>query len=163
MSQIKSADVRPEDLAHLKQLGLDRVITVVLPERKSALIIYPALQAYVEAPMTPEAAAEMTADYTLQRTKLVKETIDQLACEKCKVILTGPKGDRQEAVVWFATGLKDFPVKVQMNQPDATVVMHFKDLRLSRPGVKEFEAPAGFAKYPSVEALLRLKVPRSGR
>jgi hypothetical protein len=163
MSQVKSAEVKTEDLARLKQLGLDRVVTIVRPDKKSALVIYPALQAYTEAPMTPEAAAEMTADYKVQRTLLVKETIDRHPCEKCKVLLTGPKRDRQEAVVWFATDLKDFPVKVQLLQPDATVVMQFKDIKLSRPDAKLFGTPPATTKYPSVEALMRSKVPQSGR
>jgi hypothetical protein len=163
MAQLRSADLDAAALDRLKPLGLDRVVTVVRPGKKSALVIYPALRGYAETPMTVEAAAEFTTDYKMQRTLLVKETIGPYACEKSKVVLTPPKGARQEAVVWFAPGLKDFPVKVQMHQADATVVMQFRDLTLRRPDAKLFEAPAGYARHPSVEALVRLKVSQEGR
>lgn len=151
--QMKSTELDETALARLKQMGLDRVVTLVRPGKQSALVISPALQACTEAPMAAETVAEFTRDYNVPRSLWIKETIGSYACEKCQGVLTGPKQGRQEAVVWFAPGLKDFPVKVQRHQTEATVVMQFREGALRRPDAKSFEAPPGFTKHPSVEAL----------
>jgi hypothetical protein len=159
MSQIKSVELSAEDLAGFKEMGMDRVITVVRPDRKSALIIYPSLRGYVEAPMAAEEAAAWARNYRVQKTRLGKEAIESRMCERSKVIVTSDDGERHDAMVWYAADLKNFPVQIQMNQPDATVTFRFREIRQVHPDAAQFEAPAGFAKHDNLEKLVRSRAP----
>jgi len=142
LAQIKSKDLTPEVIAPFKQMNMTKMATVVRTDKKQTLVIYPGLQAYAEMPMSSEEKADWESSYKVEKTLLGKETFDGHPCEKNRVVLIDGKGARQEALVWNATDLKDFPVQIQLKQPDATVVMQFRDLRLARPDAKQFEAPS---------------------
>ena len=153
MSKMKSKDLPAETLAQFKSLGMDRMITVIRPARREALLIYPTLQAYILMPMAPEEAANYQKGFKVEKTKAGKETIDGHPCVKNKVIVKDHAGEKQDAVTWNAADLKDFPVKMQINQKDATVVMTHKNIRLTKPDAKLFEVPSGFEKHASVDRL----------
>jgi hypothetical protein len=57
LAQMKSASMPPGAAASLKQMGMDRLTTIILPEKKSVCIIYPGLQAYLDMPLPEEEAA----------------------------------------------------------------------------------------------------------
>ncbi len=155
LAQIKTADMPPEAAASLKQMGMDKMVSVVRPDRKSTLVIYPSLSAFAEVPMSPEDAADLEKKYKVTRTKTGRETIDGHPCDKSKVMVIGDKNEKHEAIVWTATDMKDFPIQMQMNQAEATIVMLYKDVKLARPDAKQFDAPAGFAKHESIEKLMQ--------
>src|SRR5882724_10781918 len=155
LAKIKSKDLTPEMIAPFKQMNMTKMATVVRTDKKQTLMIYPGLQAYAETPMSSEEKADWDSKYKLEKTLLGKETFDGHPCEKNRVVLIDGKGARQEALVWNATDLKDFPVQIHLKQPDATVVMQFRDLQLVRPEAKQFEAPAGYAKHESIEKLMQ--------
>jgi len=88
------------------------------------------------------------------KTPLGKETIDGHPCVKNRVVMTDAKGQKAEAVVWNATDLKEFPVQMQMNDKQTTVVMRYKEVHLSKPDAKQFDAPAGFTKHSDMQQLM---------
>ena len=155
MAQVKSKELTPEMLAPLKQIGMDKMVSIVRPDRKATFVIYPSLQAYAEVPMSSEDAADLNKDFKVEKSKLSKETIDGHPCEKSKVTVTDGKGGKQEALVWNAADLKDFPVQMQMDQPEAKVVMTYKDIQMTKPEARQFEVPAGFTKHDSMEKLMQ--------
>jgi hypothetical protein len=155
MARVKSKDMPAEAAASLKQMGMDKMVSIVRPDKKLTIIIYPALKSYAEVPMSKEDAADLDKKYTLSSSKLGNETIDGHPCEKNKVTLTGENGQKHEAIVWNASDLKQFPVQMQMNQQDANVVMRYNNVQLTRPDGTQFEAPAGFTKHPTVEKLMQ--------
>ena len=156
MNQMKSAQMPPGMGAQLKQLGLDRTVVVMTAQKKSMLVIYPALQAYVDMPMPDEAAAAVDRNFKIEKTPLGKETVDGHACVKHRVILTDAKGQKAEAMVWNASDLKDFPVQMQMNDKEATVVMRYKEIQLAKPETKQFDPPAGFTRHADMQQLMMI-------
>jgi hypothetical protein len=155
MNTIKSKQLPPETLAGFKAAGMDKVSTIVRPDRKSALLVYPATQGYVEMPMSKEEAADLDRKYKVEKTLLGRESVDGHPCEKSKVIVSADTGQKHEAIVWYATDLKNFPLKVQMDQQQMVVVMHYRDVKLERPDAKQFEPPAGLTKFGSIEQLMQ--------
>jgi len=153
MSQVKSKDFTPAMLAPMKQMGMDRLATILRPDQRVTLVVCPALQSYAELPMSPEEAAEWNNTFKVDKTLLGKETIDGHPCEKKKAPVQDGKGGTLDAVVWEASDLNDFPVQIQISQPEATVLMRYREVRLTRPEAKLFEAPPGFTKYDSMEKL----------
>lgn len=155
MAKIKSQDLPPLVLGQLKQMGVDQVASVMRPDKRVTYVIYPVLKAYTEVPMAPGDAADFQKKFDISKSNLGKETVAGHPCQKTKVVVLGDKGQRQEATVWFATDLKDFPVQMQMDQKDSSVVMTYRDIRLTPPDPKRFEAPAGLTKYASTEQLMQ--------
>ena len=153
LSRARSKEMSPEIAASIKQMGLDKMVSVIRPDKKMTLFIYPSLRAYSEVPMSKEDAANLEKKYTIETTKLGQETIDGHACQKNKVTAAVEDGKKFEAVVWNASDLKSFPIRMQMTQEQTTVLMNFSDVHLTRPEVAQFEAPAGFTKYATVEQL----------
>jgi len=155
MNAVRSKQMTPDGLLGLKQAGLDKLVTIVRPERKTATLVYPSVQSFVEMPMTKEEAADLMRPYRASKVLLGKETIDGQPCEKTRVTLTADSGAKQEATVWYATGLKGFPIKVEMLQPDATLTMHYRDVKLAKPDASQFEAPAKYTRYSDIEQLMQ--------
>jgi len=156
LTEIKSVQYPASVLDSLKQMGMSRTISIVRPDMRKTLSIYPDLKAYAEIAMSKEEAMGADENFKAQQTALGKETVDGHACEKNKVILTGDKGEKQEATTWNATDLKGFPIRIRMSaDADLTVIMDFKDVKLARPDAARFEGPAGMTKYSSNEELMR--------
>ena len=155
LASLKSKEFPPEMFAQLKQMGMDRMTTVLRPDKKSTLLIYPALQSYADLPMSQTDQAELAGDYKVEKTKLGKETAAGHPCEKYQVTVRGSKGEKHDALVWNATDFQNFPVQIQMDEPDAKIVIVYKDVKLAKPDAKQFDVPAGYTKYDSVEKLMQ--------
>lgn len=161
MSSLKSKQLPPETLAAFKVAGLDKLATVVRPDRKSTLLIYPSVQGYAETPMSKDEVAGLDRKFKIEKTRLGRETIDGHSCEKNKVVVSADNGEKHEATVWYAADLRNFPLKVQMDQLQMTVVLQYRDVKLTQPDAGRFEPPAGFTKHPTVEHLMQNAMMRS--
>jgi hypothetical protein len=153
MTQIKSIGMPAANMPTLKQLGMDQSIVITRPDRKVVLSVFPKAKSYAEIPMPKEDLAAIDKNFKMEKSPLGKETVNGHPCEINKITLTGDRGEKTEAKVWNATDLKDFPVQIQMTDADTTVLIKFKDVKLAKPDIKEFEAPSGLTKYDSAEAL----------
>ena len=155
MGRIKSDQVTPDMLAGFKTLGLDRLATVIRKDRKAALLVYPSLKSFVEMPFSKEEASDFERRRTIKKTKLGRETVAGQACEKTRVIVEDGVGPKQELTVWYATDLSNFPMRIEMNQPELSMTMQFSEVKLQRPEGRQFDAPAGFQRFASAELLVQ--------
>lgn len=168
LTQIKGSKMPPNSGAQLKRMGMDKMVTISLPEKASSLMIYPGLHAYAEmsaasygGPGSPGGSAAPESggqNGKVEKTSLGKETIDGHNCEKSKVVFTNDKGDRHEATVWNATDLKDFPVQMQITERDNDITIKYRDIKLEKPDASLFEAPADFTKYDSMQVMMQTEM-----
>lgn len=155
LGQMKTRQFSPDQTAAMKQMGMDKLINIVLPENKIIWLIFPALKAYAEMPMPDEVADMNDKDVKVEETALNKETVDGHPCVKHKVVVTDKKGKKQEGFAWRAADLKNFPVKMEFTDPEATVTMNFKNVKLTAPDGKQYEPPAGFTKYSDLQQMMQ--------
>jgi hypothetical protein len=156
MTQVKSKQMPAEANAMLKQMGVDKMVSIVRPDKQTQLIVYPTARAYAEMPIGKGTNASGPQDYKMESTKLGTETVDGHPCVKNKVIISSQGSEKHEAIVWNATDLKDFPVKMQMAQAGGgNLVMTYSRIKLEKPDAKLFEPPTDFEKHDSVEKLLQ--------
>lgn len=155
MTQVKSKDLEGDAGAAFKQMGMDKMVSIVRPDQKIVIVAYPALRAYAETPIPKNQAATGDEDYKIERTKIGAETIDGHPSTKNKVTITGRNNEKQEAVVWNASDLKDFPIRIEIPQTNGTMVMTYSNVKFEKPDPKLFEPPAGFEKHSSVEQLIQ--------
>jgi hypothetical protein len=155
MTEMKGGNMPPQAAAQMKQMGMDKIITISRPDKNITCLIYPGLQAYVEMPIPDPDAAKPASDFKSEATELGKETVDGHACVKNKIIVTDKAGKSHESTVWNATDLKNFPVKIETSEGGTTATMLFKDVKFDRPDAAQFEAPAGFKKYDSMMTMMQ--------
>ncbi|MFN7138224.1 MAG: hypothetical protein ACK4UN_02675 [Limisphaerales bacterium] len=158
MANMKSTDMPPEAVAQMKQMGMDKMTTIVLPDAKKMLLIYPGLNGYAEMPMTGETAGTQEKEPKMDKTVLGKETIEGQPTVKHKVVITDDTGKSQEMTVWNATNMKDFPIRMETIEDGNKVVMTYRDIKLGKPDASLFEAPKGMKKYDSAQQMIMQKM-----
>jgi hypothetical protein len=153
MNQVKSTDMPQGMLQVLRNLGMDQAVVISRPDKKIIDSIYPRAKSYAEIPMSKDEIAASEKTFKVEKKSEGKELIDGHSCDKNKVSLVSDKGEKGEATVWSNPDLKDFPVQMELTYPDSTVVVKFKEVKLSKPDTKQFEPPTGLTKYDTAEAL----------
>jgi hypothetical protein len=161
LAQIQSRVVRPAEIAHEKQIGMERITSVVRPDKKAIYIIYPGAQSYASMPLAAEDA--QIASQKLEKKPLGRETIDGHACVKNFSTVKSPKGAvLLQAVTWNAADLKDFPVQIQTQENGNTTLMHFQQVSLAKPAASLFEPPGGYRQFSDPQALHTAAEKRAG-
>lgn len=151
LSELKGGQIPAEAAAMLKGSGMDRMVTLILPEKKLTVIMYPGLNSYAEMAN----AEETLGDEKFETAELGSETLDGHACTKTKFTTTDAKGKKQDAIVWKAKDLKGFPIQMQVAQKNNTMILKFKNPKLEQPEASLFVMPSNYTKYPSVQALMQ--------
>ncbi len=144
----------PNALEQVKQMGMDKMAAITLPDKKTILIVYPSLQAYVEQAMNDRSSIQ-DSDLKIETTSLGKETVKGHACDKTKIIITDKDGNKHEGTAWKAADMKNFPIQLQMTEKQGVVTMVFLDVKFDKPDAKLFDPPAGYTKYASQQELMQ--------
>jgi hypothetical protein len=150
LTEVKMAGVPVEAVQMMKSAGMDKMVSLIQPDKKLTTLIYPNMQAYAEMPVNEEEVSG-----TVQSKDLGEEKIDGHTCKKVQLSATDSKGKTQEALVWQAKDLKNFPIQMEMKQKENTVVVKFQEPKLETPAASQFEVPAGYSKYPTFQAMLQ--------
>jgi hypothetical protein len=151
MANMKGASLPPQAIEQMKQMGMDKLTTISIPDEKLIYMIYPGLKAYAEMNVTNSAAA----DYDVQLTELGKENVAGHDCVKNKATIKDKEGKTTEFTVWNATDLKKFPVKIETSQQGMDITMLFKNVKFDKPDAKLFKAPSDHTKYDSLMSLMQ--------
>ncbi len=155
LAQTKGGRMPPEAAQQMKAMGMDKTLMISRPDKKVSYMIYPGLQAYVENPLADKEAAMPAEDFKVETTELGKETVEGHPCIKSKAVVTDKEGAKHESLVWNATDLKKFPIKIEQTNEGTTVTMLFKDVSLSKPESSLFDPPTGFTKYDNMMTMMQ--------
>jgi hypothetical protein len=152
MSKTKGAE---DHAAQMKKMGMDKSVNIVRPDKKLSYMVFPNMKAYAEVIMTDKQAADMTDESKIAKTSMGKEKVDGHDCEKNKMTVTGSNGDKHDVMVWNATDMKNFPIKMEMSENGNTVSMKYTEVKLEKPDAKLFDPPAAYTKYSSVQSMMQ--------
>lgn len=153
MGKTKIGQQHAEVSAQMEMLGLNRVVTVSRPDKKTSYVIYPGMGAYCELPAKSTTGTPVKPP-TIERKEIGRETIDGHPCIKYLVTVTDEAGQKQEITAWQATDLNNFPIKTEMKADNNTITTTFKNIKLAKPPAGLFEAPPGCKKYDSVQEMM---------
>jgi hypothetical protein len=154
-TEVKGAAIPPGAAAQMKAMGMDKMIVISRPDKKVSYMVYPGLQAYVEMPLEDADAAKPDSDFKIEETEVGKETSDGRDCMKSKVVVTDKDGGKHESTVWKAGDLNKFPVKIEQTEGGNVSTLIFKDVKLTKPDTKQFEAPTDYKKYDDMMAIMQ--------
>jgi hypothetical protein len=155
MSQLKGAKMPPQAAAQMKSIGMDKMIMISRPDKKVGYQVYPGMQAYVEIALPDKEAATQPSDFKIEVVELGKETVDGHSCIKNKATVTDKEGTKHESLVWNATDLKNFPIRIEHTEDNTKVVMLFQQVSLTKPAAGLFDPPADATKYDSMQAMMQ--------
>jgi hypothetical protein len=158
LNQITSSSMGEQGLAMFKQAGMDQVVSILRPDRKVSIVSFLPAKVFTQEPMSAEDVAGFSLKYEVKLTELGRETIDNHACIKSQVTVSSSRGEKIQGTVWQATDMKNFPVKILLPEGDSTIEMRFRDVKLQKPDSTAFEAPAGFARFESMEKLIQSRL-----
>jgi len=155
MAEIKGGGIPPDAAATMKQMGMDKTVTITRPDKETMYMIYPGLKAYAAQPFKDPDATRPESDFKAEVTELGKETVEGRACIKNKVVVTDNEDLKHEFTVWNATELDNFPVQIETSQGGARVTWLFTDVKLGKPAAALFDPPTDYKKYDSLMALMQ--------
>lgn len=155
LTEMKGKSITPIVVNSYKQAGLDRITSIVRLDKKQIYLVFPGVRSYAVSEMSKAEAEAAAKNLQIQRKLVASETLDGHACTQNQVIVKNAKGTNLlEAVVWNASDLQDFPVKVQVQSPGKTTTLHFTQIQMTRPEPSQFEPVSTYTKYSSPDALL---------
>jgi hypothetical protein len=140
--------------AQMKAMGMDKMVMIARPDRKVNYMVYPGLKGYVETAIDNPELSKPESAYKVEVTELGKETVDGHPCVKNQVTVTDDQGKKNEFVLWNASDLKKFPVKLESSREAQKYTMLFKDVKLAKPEATELEPPADFKKHESMMSMM---------
>lgn len=155
MTQMKGGQLPPGAAEQMKQMGMDKMVILTLPEKKVTYLIYPGLEAYAEIPTPNPEAAKPAAQYDVKVTELGRETVEGHGCLKNKTEVADKDGKKREFTVWNATDQRKFPLKIETKEGTTNTVMQFKDVKFDRPEASQFAPPAAYTKYDNVMSMMQ--------
>jgi hypothetical protein len=88
--------------------------------------------------------------------------VDGQPCIKNKFIITDLRGKDHESIVWKATDLNEFPIKIEAKEQGQAIIVLYKKISLTKPSASQFEPPVGFTKYDSMEAMIEQQMKKHG-
>jgi len=146
--------MRPDATAQMKPLGLDQIVSVIHPESRTNLIMFPKLRAFVKLEMPENEAEAFLKRAKLDRINVGKEKMEGYNCIKQRVIITDAEGQKSETTVWIAPELRNFPVCVATKEKEGVVTMRFRKVQFTAPAAGQFEPPAGFVEFNDMQMLV---------
>lgn len=153
LAKLKGAGSMLQGLPALENLGMARMTSLVLPEEKGMIVLFPELKVYTRVPLSE---ADLPTDgFKLAKKATGREKVNGFDCARHDVTLTDGSGLRTQATVWEAPTLKNFPVRMVFRPDDAEMRMDFKDVRLKGPAEELFRVPKDYKGFNSVAALLQ--------
>lgn len=157
MGTMKGMEMPPQAIAQMKQLGMDKLVSISRPDEERVYMVYPNAKAYVEMPMPKSQVEAAKKDVKVDKTELGKETIEGHPCVKNKVVITDGE-EKHEMTVWNATDLKDFPVKMAFNEEGQKIDVVYKDVKFSKPEASLFDAPKNMEKFENLQQMMMQKM-----
>src|ERR1700744_506235 len=154
MADIKGGSMPANMAAQLKAMGMDSMVAITRPDLNVSYLIYPGMKSYLEHASEDSASTNLN-DFKMDVTAIGKETLAGHDCVKNKVVVTEKDGTTHESTVWNATDLKKFPVQIESNEQGRKNIMTFTGVSFAKPDASSFAAPAGYAKYDNMQAMMQ--------
>jgi outer membrane lipoprotein-sorting protein len=151
MDMTKMSSVPAADREGMKQMGMDQIVILALPEKSATYMVFPGMKAYCDMPV-PQGKAGTEGE--LKKTEIGSETVGKHPCKKSKLTLTDKDGKTAEALVWEATDMKGFPIQYETVESGRTTTTTFTDIKMEKPDAALFELPKDHKHYGSMQEMI---------
>lgn len=160
LANVKSAELPPESINGIKDMGLDRMFFIYLPG-KPLTLVFPGMKSYLDLALPkPEGVQQQAQEKIgrLEKKELGRELVAGQPTVKYAVKVPGDDGT---ATVWQATNLQNLPIKIAITKDKQTYQLQLSNVRLGQPDAAYFQVPPGMAKQADLNALIQAAALRS--
>jgi len=147
----------PEVKAMAKQMHTDKTVFLVKTDEQNVYMIYPDLQAYLQFPIPASALAEFDASsksVQFQKTPLGREFVDGHPCIRNKVTDVEPNSPPEQGLMWNATDLQGFPIKMDLDTGRGLMKFNFQNVVVQSPNPSLFEIPVNYKLFRNSAELM---------
>lgn len=145
IARIKSKGLSSEQIADMKEKGLNHIISIIRPDKKASYVLFPATQHYTVVPMPKSEVDALAKKLKLDQEELGRETVDGHPCIKHRVKLKDGQTVLLEATTWNATDLKGFPIRIETRESGKTSTLQFRQVQFTRPDAAQFDPPPSYS------------------
>ena len=155
ITRLKNKDLPAGTMESMKQMGMDKIYSIMRPDRKTSYIVYPGLKSYLAQPMSRDDPDWSNDALKVDRKVIGKETLDGQACVKHLVTISDVQGNQQEATTWNDPKLRNFPIQIQIANEEHQATIRFRDVKFAQPHATLFEMPKGYTAYDNPQELVQ--------
>lgn len=150
LRHVKTDQLEGGEFTVLRQVGVDRVVTIALPHLRVQHLVYPAIGSYVTQSLPDEA---LPSGYRLDRQLVGPESLQGKTFNKYRLTMTHLFKDVRQSVDWWET-VPHQPAFLKMAVGGALISIRFRDIARQKPQPELFEVPIEFFKHPDRATLL---------
>lgn len=157
LRQISQSAGLPIPSGLIQRLGVRRTVTLGRLSQPSAWrIVFPSLRSYYEEPLVVDDPWWLLLERggRIETTVLGRETVDGHPCRKVKLEATLGSGRMPVGTAWYATDLKDFPVRIELLMQGQTTTVHLKNVTFGGVDNRYFDLPSDFQRHASLQSTL---------
>lgn len=151
LSKMRGAHACDNAQDHIRDVGMDQIVSIIDPELKRNYTVYPRAGVYLDTPLDWRERLKEIAD--VQKTALGPDTVGGHPCIKYRVFAVDQIGDESELLVWEATNLNRFPIQMRYEVEQGMFTMRFSNVKLAAPDITAFQPPAEFCRYTDLSKL----------
>ena len=155
LAKLRSRNACDVAQGRLQEMGMDETVMIRLPEMKTSFVVYPRAQAYIEMPLDWRERLKEIVE--VEKTRLNEDVFDGHRCVRYQVHVTNSLGEENDVLVWEATDLKNFPVKLRFEMPPSVFYLEFRHVSLAPPDVDLFHPPLDYTRYSTLGELVRAR------
>jgi len=151
MADIEGAMIPPQAMVQIKALHMDKIVTLIINEGNTSVVIYPGMKAYVE---TATSGVQDAGDCGINVAGTSDDEIDGRKLLKKEIEVNCKSFDQQKFTVWEEKSKPGPPVRLETEQNGVKLTMTLSDLDLTKPESALFIPTTGFQKFDSMQALM---------
>lgn len=160
LANVKSAELPPEAITGIKDMGLDRMFFIYLPGKPLTLAL-PGMKSYVEMPAPKAEGVQQQAQEKIGRLEKKEIGRENVAGQPTVKYAVKIPGDDGTATVWQATNLQNLPIKIAITKDKQIYQLQLSNIKLGQPDAVYFTVPAGFAKQTDLNAVIQAAAMKS--
>lgn len=146
----------------VENVGMKGIVTIVLNDAKKTITLNTNKQLYHEQSITQQDQffSYYEPDMVFEKKKIGTEKVDGHPCNKYDALYyrKSKPGEKHKAVIWEATDLKDFPIKMEVVTPQGKTTITYKNIKLGAANASMFEVPKGYKKVNTVHEVMDIGI-----
>lgn len=154
LANVKSAELPPEAINGIKDMGMDRLFFIYQPG-KPLTLGFPGMKSFIEMPVPKTEGVQQQAAEKIGRLEKKEIGRENIAGQPTVKYAVKVPGDDGTATIWQATNLQNLPVKIAVTKAQQTYQFQLSNVRLGQPDAAYFAVPAGFAKQTDLNAIIQ--------
>ena len=151
--KVRGAGISLQSMTALQNVGMSRMVSLMFRGTNAMSLLFPDLKFYTRVGL-PDAEL-MDEKVEIVRKSMGRDLVNGYTCMKQDVTVNVPGGTSTRVTAWEAADLKNFPVRMYFQDENASVVMDYRDVKLTVPGTNQFVVPSDYRYFATLPQLMQ--------